>query len=125
MMIMFTSCSSSLLLDKLRQQRAIAFVPELSSTDQVAFNKGSPFRLTCAFLSNFDKLNVFWFHNGTLIQSFVSAVCLSTFEIADQFISIILLFFSLSQKKKTIQSKAPILYQPSSQPSNLNKHISI
>ncbi|CAF1113533.1 unnamed protein product [Adineta ricciae] len=71
-MIMLTSCSSSLLLDKLRRQKAIAFVPELSTANQVAFDEGSPFRLTCAFLSNFDKLNVFWFHNGTVMQSFIS-----------------------------------------------------
>ncbi|UJR07622.1 hypothetical protein I4U23_011911 [Adineta vaga] len=70
--ITIISCSSSLLLDKLRQQKAVTFVPELSSANQLNINEGSQFRLTCAFLSNFDKLNVFWFHNGTLIQSFLS-----------------------------------------------------
>ncbi|CAF3851685.1 unnamed protein product [Adineta steineri] len=70
--MMVNSCSSSLLLEKLRRHKDITYLPELSSPNEINIHQNSQFRLSCAFLSNFDKLNVFWYHNGTLIQSFIS-----------------------------------------------------
>jgi hypothetical protein len=78
---MINGCSSSsLLLERLRRQKDIAFQSQLSSTTEFSINEGSPFRLTCAFLSNFDKIDIFWFHNDTLIQSFISKVNIKIFE---------------------------------------------
>ncbi|CAF1167843.1 unnamed protein product [Rotaria sp. Silwood1] len=73
---MINDCSSSSLLDKLRRQKAIIFQSELSSPIEFNINEGSQFRLTCSFLSNFDKIDIFWFHNNTLIESFISKTIL-------------------------------------------------
>ncbi|CAF2756219.1 unnamed protein product [Rotaria sp. Silwood2] len=69
---MVNDCSSSSLLERLRRHKAITFQSELSSPIQFNIDEGSQFRLTCSFLSNFDKIDIFWFHNNTLIESFIS-----------------------------------------------------
>lgn len=70
---MISHCSSSL-VDKLRKHKSIAFQSGLSSPIELNINEGLKFRLTCSFLSNFDKIDIFWYHNGTLLDSFVSKV---------------------------------------------------
>ena len=79
---MFNDCSSSTLLERLRKHKTITFQSALSSSTEFNIKQGSKFRLTCSFLSNFDKIDIFWFHNGTLLQSFISKVNIKkkTFE---------------------------------------------
>ena len=97
---MFSSClSSSLLLQGLRKQKEIVFQPQLSSSMEFNVNEGSPFRLTCAFLSNFDIIDILWFHNDTLIQSFISKVRRKMFEYKD----LVNICLSLFEKKKMMK----------------------
>jgi len=77
---MVNGCSSSSFLERLRRHKAITFLSELSSPNEFNIDEGSQFHLKCAFLSNFDKLDIFWFHNGTLLQSFLSKVSTVTFH---------------------------------------------
>ncbi|CAF3619521.1 unnamed protein product [Rotaria sp. Silwood1] len=63
---------SSILLKRLRTHKTIQFQSKLSSPIENNVNEGSAFHLTCSFLSNFDKIDIYWFHNGTLIESFIS-----------------------------------------------------
>ncbi|CAF3278455.1 unnamed protein product, partial [Rotaria sp. Silwood2] len=67
-----SSSVSSILLKRLRTQKTIKFQSKLSSPIENNVNEGSALHLTCSFLSNFDKIDIFWFHNGTLIESFIS-----------------------------------------------------
>jgi len=71
---MVSYCSSSGLLERLRKHKTITFQSSLSSSIEYNINEGSKFHLTCSFLSNFDKIDIFWFHNGILLQSFISKV---------------------------------------------------
>ncbi|CAF3599703.1 unnamed protein product [Rotaria sordida] len=73
LIILVNDCSSSpALLNRLRRHKAITFQSDLSSPIEFNINEGSKFRLTCSFLSSFDKIDIFWFHNHTLIESFIS-----------------------------------------------------
>lgn len=69
-----SSTSSSIILNQLRKYKTIAFQPTLSSPIEINLKENSKFQLTCSFLSNFDTIDIFWLHNGTLIQSFISKV---------------------------------------------------
>jgi hypothetical protein len=69
-----SSTSSSILLKRLRKHKTIAFQSTLSSPIEINLNENSKFHLTCSFLSNFDRIDIFWLHNGTLIESFISKV---------------------------------------------------
>ncbi|CAF1441726.1 unnamed protein product [Adineta steineri] len=64
--------SSSILLNRLRKSKTITVQSKLSSPIEININKNSNFNLTCSFLSNFQIIDIFWLHNGTLIQSFIS-----------------------------------------------------
>jgi hypothetical protein len=79
LMIMCSDCSLSTLLERLRRHKTIAFQSILSSPIEYNINEGSKFHLTCSFLSNFDKIDIFWFHNGILFQSFISKVIIEKF----------------------------------------------
>jgi hypothetical protein len=72
--------ASSSLLENLRKHKTIGFQARLSSPAELNINEGSKFRLTCSFLSNFDKIDIYWFHNGTSIQSFISKVRIKIFD---------------------------------------------
>ena len=76
MMVNCSSTSSSILLNRLRKQKTISFQSELSSPIEINIKEDSKFHLTCSFLSNFDTIDIFWLHNGTLIRSFISTVIL-------------------------------------------------
>ncbi len=69
-----SSTSTSILLKRLRKHKTIAFQSTLSSPIEINLNENSKFHLTCSFLSNFDRIDIFWLHNGTLIESFISKV---------------------------------------------------
>lgn len=73
-MIMVNDCSSASFLQKLRRQKTIEFQPNLSSPSEFDIAEGLKFRLTCTFISNFDQIDIYWLHNGALIQSFISEV---------------------------------------------------
>jgi hypothetical protein len=66
-------CSSTL-LNRLKKEKTILFQSKLSSPIEINLNENSKFDLTCSFLSNFDRIDIFWLHNGSLIQSFISKV---------------------------------------------------
>jgi hypothetical protein len=66
--------TSSILLNNLRQHKTISFQSKLSSPIEINLKQNEKFDLTCSFLSNFDIIDIFWLHNGTLIQSFISKV---------------------------------------------------
>jgi len=83
---MMSTSSSSILLKRLRKHKTIAFQSTLSSPIEINLNENSKFHLTCSFLSNFDTIDIFWLHNGSLIQSFISKVFYS---------NIILILFSV------------------------------
>lgn len=68
---------SSIFLKRLRAQKTIKIQSKLSSPIENNINEGSIFHLTCSFLSNFDTIDIYWFHNGTLIESFISEVYIS------------------------------------------------
>ena len=70
------SLSSSVLLNRLRKHKTIVFQSKLSSPIEIDLKENSEFRLTCSFLSSFDRIDIFWLHNGTLIESFISKVFL-------------------------------------------------
>jgi hypothetical protein len=72
LIILVNHCSSSALLDRFRKHKTITYRSSLSSPSEFNINEGSKFRLTCTFLSNFDQIDLLWFHNGTLIESFMS-----------------------------------------------------
>ncbi|CAM4812981.1 unnamed protein product [Rotaria magnacalcarata] len=67
-----SSFMSSILLKHLRTHKTIKFQSTLSSPIENNVNEGSTFHLTCSFLSSFDTIDIFWFRNGTLLESFVS-----------------------------------------------------
>lgn len=71
---MVNDCSSASFLHKLRRQKTIEFQPNLSSPSEFDIAEGLKFRLTCTFISNFDQIDIYWLHNGALIQSFISDV---------------------------------------------------
>ena len=73
-MIMVNDCSTSSFLQKLRRQKTIEFQSSLSSPSEFDIAEGLKFRLTCTFISNFDQIDIYWLHNGALIQSFLSDV---------------------------------------------------
>jgi hypothetical protein len=73
-MVHCSSASSSILLNRLRKHKTIVFQSTLSSPIEINLKENSKFNLTCSFLSNFDTIDIFWLHNGTLIQSFISKV---------------------------------------------------
>mgnify|MGYP002394435201 FL=1 len=100
--------ASSSFLDKLRRQKIVAFQSTLSSPLEMNVNEGSKFRLTCSFLSNFDQLDIFWFHNGSLFQSFISKVQRQKRKTTKQRDEIVL-FFSRFWKKKMMKLKIPFL----------------
>ncbi|CAF3693462.1 unnamed protein product, partial [Rotaria sordida] len=72
--IIMANCSpvSSISLKHLRTYKTLKFQSTLSSPIENNVNEGSAFRLTCSFISNFDTIDIFWFHNETLIGSFIS-----------------------------------------------------
>jgi len=76
---MMVNCSStsSILLNRLRKHKTIVFQSTLSSPIENNLNQNSKFHLTCSFYSNFDTIDIFWLHNGTLIESFISKVFMS------------------------------------------------
>ena len=74
-MIISCSSTSSILLNSLRNDKGIVFQSKLSSPIEINLNQNSKFELKCSFLSNFDQIDIFWLHNGTLIESFISKVC--------------------------------------------------
>lgn len=65
---------SSVLLKSLKTHKTIEFQSKLSSPIENNFSHGSKFHLTCSFFSNFDTIDIFWLHNGTVIESFISKV---------------------------------------------------
>jgi hypothetical protein len=71
------SSPSSILLNRLRKHKTIVFQSTLSSPIENNLNQNSKFHLTCSFYSNFDTIDIFWLHNGTLIESFISKVFIS------------------------------------------------
>lgn len=96
LIIIVNDCSSSTLLDRLRKHKTITFQSSLSSPLEFTVNEGSKFRLTCSFLSNFDKIDIFWFYNGTLLQSFISKV---RHENLEKLIFIILFYQTIEEEE--------------------------
>ncbi|UJR38552.1 hypothetical protein I4U23_031218 [Adineta vaga] len=67
-----STTSSSILLNRLKKHKTITFQSTLSSPKELNIEQNMKFNLTCSFLSNFPQIDIFWLHNGTLIQSFIS-----------------------------------------------------
>ncbi|CAF0964181.1 unnamed protein product [Adineta ricciae] len=64
--------TTSTLLNQLRKHKTITFQSKFSSPKEIQIVENTKFNLTCLFLSNFPQIDIFWLHNGTLIQSFLS-----------------------------------------------------
>ena len=74
MFVVQRACCSSMLLQRLREDRSLSIDRRLTSSEETQLSAGSSLELTCSFLSSFETIDIFWLHNGTLIKSFVSQV---------------------------------------------------
>lgn len=72
--MVYCSSSSSVLLNRLRKEKSIRFQSKFSSPIDIHLEENSRLEITCSFFSNFDLVDLFWLHNGTLIQAFISQV---------------------------------------------------